>query len=211
MNVNRSIPEADERTRYKRIIRAAEELFKKHGFRGVTMEAVACDAVVAKATLYSYFKHKDALFLAVCTRMAELLERAFAAALRKQDAPLDLRIGDAILGKHRLAFELIRSSPHAEELYSHKAQLAGHVFARMNETMLGLLTEALQGDPALRPHAPRLARALYFGSGDLAARSTGVAEMDADVSAFVATHLAGARALHAVLPQPATRRASARA
>jgi AcrR family transcriptional regulator len=40
-------------------------LFKKVGFRAVTMELVAREANVAKATLYSYFKNKDELFLAV--------------------------------------------------------------------------------------------------------------------------------------------------
>jgi AcrR family transcriptional regulator len=46
------------------------------GFRAVTMELVAREANVAKATLYSYFKNKDELFLAVCARMARLLRGA---------------------------------------------------------------------------------------------------------------------------------------
>src|ERR1700722_14380679 len=60
----------EENARYKRAIRTAEELFKKVGFRAVTMELVAREANVAKATLYSYFKNKDELYLAVCARMA---------------------------------------------------------------------------------------------------------------------------------------------
>src|ERR1700760_3749028 len=59
----------EENARCRRTIRAAEELFKKAGFRAVTMELVAREANVAKATLYSYFKNKDELFLAVCARM----------------------------------------------------------------------------------------------------------------------------------------------
>src|SRR4029077_13230949 len=47
----------DENARYKRVVRTAEELFKKVGFRAVTMELVAREANVAKATLYSYFKN----------------------------------------------------------------------------------------------------------------------------------------------------------
>jgi len=38
----------DENARYKRAIRTAEELFKKVGFRAVTMELVAREANVAK-------------------------------------------------------------------------------------------------------------------------------------------------------------------
>ena len=58
----------DENARYKRVVRTAEELFKKVGFRAVTMELVAREANVAKATLYSYFKNKDELYMAVCAR-----------------------------------------------------------------------------------------------------------------------------------------------
>ena len=44
----------DESARLRRALRAAEELFKRVGFRGVTMEMVAREADMAKATLYSY-------------------------------------------------------------------------------------------------------------------------------------------------------------
>ena len=71
----------EERVRFKRVVRAADELFRTHGFRGVTMERVAREAAVAKATLYSYFKNKDELFVAVSNRMAALLVKAFTGAL----------------------------------------------------------------------------------------------------------------------------------
>src|SRR5882757_6182434 len=82
----------DENARYKRAIRTAEELFKKVGFRAVTMELVAREANVAKATLYSYFKNKDELYLAVCARMARILRGSVEQALMKPDAPLDERL-----------------------------------------------------------------------------------------------------------------------
>jgi AcrR family transcriptional regulator len=180
---------------HRRIMRAAEELFKRNGFRGVTMEAVARDAAVSKATLYSRFRNKDELFLGVCARMAQLLGRAFGDALAAPGQPLDERVLAALLAKHRLTSTLVRSSPHAEELFSHKAQLAGDLFARADGAMLQQLEEALGQDGVLKPSARRLARALFFGTGELAARSSGIDELESDLTAFVATHLAGARAL----------------
>jgi len=115
----------DENARYKRAIRTAEELFKKVGFRAVTMELVAREANVAKATLYSYFKNKDELFLAVCARMARLLRGAVEQALMKPDAPLDARVADAVIAKHRPIFALVRGSPHAAELFSYTHSMAG--------------------------------------------------------------------------------------
>jgi hypothetical protein len=50
-------------------------------------------------------------------------------------------------------------------------------------------------DPELSLNATQLARALYFGSGELAHRSQTAAEMETELNAFATTHLAGVRAL----------------
>ncbi|MDR0343507.1 MAG: TetR/AcrR family transcriptional regulator [Nocardiopsaceae bacterium] len=192
--------EADSSAAHRRIIRAAEELFKKSGFQGVTMEAVARDAAVSKATLYSRFRNKDELFQAVCSRMADLTSRAFGEALATQGEAVDQRALSAVLAKHRLTFTLVRSSPHAEDLFTHKAQLAGDLFERAENALLEQLGAVLAEDSALRPSAPQLARALLFAGGELAARSTTVAELESELGAFVTVHLAGARALARTRP-----------
>jgi AcrR family transcriptional regulator len=192
--------EADDSAVLRRIIRAAEELFKKSGFRGVTMEAVARDAAVSKATLYSRFRNKDELFLAVCSRMADLTSRAFGDALASQGQAVDQRVLSAVLAKHRLTFSLVRTSPHAEDLFTHKAQLAGDLFERADNAMLVQLAAVLAEDSALRPSAPQLAWALFFASGELAARSTTMAGLESELEAFVTVHLAGARALAGTTP-----------
>jgi AcrR family transcriptional regulator len=185
----------DENARYKRAIRAAEELFKKVGFRAVTMELVAREADVAKGTLYSYFKNKDELFLAVCARMARIEQRAVEQALSKPDVPLDARLADAIVAKHRTIFTLVRGSTHAAELFSYTHNMAGDIFAALDATILKMLQDAMAEDPVLGAQAQRLARALYFGSADLADRSATLADMEAELTTFTATHLAGVRAL----------------
>src|SRR5882757_9868168 len=150
----------DQNARYKRAIRTAEELFKRVGFRAVTMELVAREANVAKATLYSYFKNKDELFLAVCARMARLLRSAVEQALMKADAPLDARLADAVIAKHRLIFTLVRGSTHAAELFSYTHSMAGEIFADLDLSILEMLGAAMAQDPALSPRAKQIARAL---------------------------------------------------
>src|SRR5262245_61465277 len=186
--------EAEERARYKRIVRAADALFRANGFRGVTMEAVAREAAVAKATLYSYFRDKDALFVAVSSRMAAILRKAFADAIGAAGKTLDQRATDAIVGRYRMGWEYQRS-PHGEELVSHKHQLAADHFTQAIAAMVAQLEMVLREDPALAPDAARLARAVFYGSAELAARSDSLAALEADIGVFVATHLAGARAL----------------
>jgi AcrR family transcriptional regulator len=185
----------DENARHKRVIRSAEELFKKVGFRAVTMELVAREANVAKATLYSYFKNKDELYMAVCARMARILRGSVELALMKPETSLDERLADAIVAKHRPVFTLVRGSPHAAELFTYTHSMAGEIFANLDVEMLGMLRAAMADDPELAPNAEQLARALYFGSSALANRSETTAQMELELSAFGRAHLAGARAL----------------
>ncbi|MFK3669193.1 TetR/AcrR family transcriptional regulator [Leifsonia aquatica] len=67
------------------ILTAARELFLRDGFAGTTIEAIAASAGVSKATVYSNFADKDALFV-------ELLEVVTAEAggiLRSATAGLE--------------------------------------------------------------------------------------------------------------------------
>jgi AcrR family transcriptional regulator len=185
----------DENARYRRAIRAAEELFKKVGFRAVTMELVAREAEVAKATLYSYFKNKDELFLAVCARMAGILRGSVEEALQCAETPLDKRLAHAVIAKHRPVFTLVRASPHAAELFTYTHSMAGEIFAELDAAVLEMLAAAMADDPELAPNSKQLARALYFGSADLAARSETTVEMERELGDFATTHLAGVRAL----------------
>jgi AcrR family transcriptional regulator len=185
----------DENARYKRVIRTAEELFKKVGFRAVTMELVAREANVAKATLYSYFKNKDELYMAVCARMARILRGSVETALMKPDATLDERLAEAVVAKHRPVFTLVRGSPHAAELYSYTHSMASEIFANLDIEMLDMLKKAMADDPELGPNAEQLARALYFGSAALANKNGTTAQMELELGAFARAHLAGVRAL----------------
>jgi AcrR family transcriptional regulator len=185
----------DENARYKRVIRAAEELFKKVGFRAVTMELVAREANVAKATLYSYFKNKDELYVAVCARMARILRDSVEQALMKPDAPLDERLAEAVIAKHRPVFTLVRASPHAAELLTYTHSMAGEIFANLDLEMLDMFRAAMADDPQLGRSAEQLARALYFGSAPLASRSESTAQMEQEVGAFARAYLAGSRVL----------------
>jgi AcrR family transcriptional regulator len=185
----------DENARYKRVIRAAEELFKKVGFRAVTMELVAREANVAKATLYSYFKNKDELYVEVCARMARILRGSVEQALMRPDTALDERLADAVVAKHRPVFTLVRASPHAAELLTYTHSMAGEIFANLDVEMQDMLRKAIAEDPQLGRNAEQVARALYFGSAPLASRSESTAQMEQEVGAFARAYLAGARVL----------------
>jgi AcrR family transcriptional regulator len=79
---NDTAPSKSDETR-SRILNAALELFREHGFEQTTMRQIAAAADVAVGAAYYYFESKDALVMAFYERaqreMEPLLEQALAA------------------------------------------------------------------------------------------------------------------------------------
>ena len=61
----------------ERALDAAYKLFRRHGFRRVTMDEIAAAATLTKRTLYHHFKSKDALLAEVLKAQHELALQAF--------------------------------------------------------------------------------------------------------------------------------------
>ena len=53
--------------KYDQVIAGARDVFMREGYEGASVDTIARDAGVSKATLYSYFPDKQHLFLAVLT------------------------------------------------------------------------------------------------------------------------------------------------
>ena len=68
------------------ILDAAEQLFSRHGFYGVTVRQVAVECGVDTALIHYYFGAKRELFDAVFARRAEILNGARAEAMRAYQA-----------------------------------------------------------------------------------------------------------------------------
>jgi TetR/AcrR family transcriptional repressor of mexJK operon len=69
------------------IIDAASRTFLEFGFTGTSMDQVAAAASVSKQTVYSHFRSKEALFVAV---VGSMTGAADAAILPKLDMPMDI-------------------------------------------------------------------------------------------------------------------------
>lgn len=76
---------ARKRTAAKRasLTDAAQEIFRRDGFEGATMEAIAAAAGCSKATLYGYFASKEELFLAVLELSVDRQASAIIADVRE--------------------------------------------------------------------------------------------------------------------------------
>lgn len=62
------------------ILEAAARVFTEQGYHGATMRAIASAAGLGTGTLYLYFPSKDAVFLALVTRLEQLVLEAVVSA-----------------------------------------------------------------------------------------------------------------------------------
>lgn len=68
----RRAPGPSSRAKIASIVKAARKLFAENGYSETSMEAIAREARVGKATVYSHFTSKEDLFSAVVTLEGEL-------------------------------------------------------------------------------------------------------------------------------------------
>ncbi len=106
-------PRANEKRR--RIVEAAWRLALKSGLRATTMEALAREAGIAKATLYAHFPDKDAVFDGVIAELLIELAAAFDRGLSGEGA-VAARVGAALAGKYGVITRAVEGSPHAAEI-----------------------------------------------------------------------------------------------
>jgi AcrR family transcriptional regulator len=114
--------------RRDRLIDAAQAVFARDGLRGASMERIAAEAGVARATVYAYFADKEDAFRAVCQRLADGLVASAHAALAAPGPPA-ARVREALLAKHVFAFSAAHASPHVADLLAAKDRLAAPIFA----------------------------------------------------------------------------------
>src|SRR5215217_4650027 len=112
------------------ILDAAGKLFLAQGFAAVSMDAVAREAGVSKATLYAHFPGKDALFAAMvaerCDRMASEASALAGhgggteAALRRLcRTVLGFLVAPSTIAIHRIVqAEAVRAPGLAEAFYA---------------------------------------------------------------------------------------------
>jgi TetR/AcrR family transcriptional regulator len=78
----RKIREKEQRR--KEILDIAERLFFSHGYEDVSMDGIAREVELNKATLYLYFENKEALFAAIVLRGIGILENKFIECREKK-------------------------------------------------------------------------------------------------------------------------------
>lgn len=165
--------------RRARLLDAAETVFLRDGLRAASMDRIAQEAAVARATAYAYFSDKEAAFSAVAARLAGRLETAVAQELAGPGTAA-ARLIAALQAKHRLAWQVARSSPHAADLLAAKDRLAAPVFAQSMADITAQIAAALHAAGAAE--AADWARLIYASAAGIGAAAQDEAGLMADLA-----------------------------
>lgn len=74
----------EKEQRRTEIIEAAERLFFSRNYESVTMEEIARQVELNKATIYLYFKNKETLFATIVLRGVEILKKKYLTCMERQ-------------------------------------------------------------------------------------------------------------------------------
>lgn len=118
-------PEADDaNSRIDQIADAALRLFARYGYKRSSMDDIAREAGLAKATLYLHFKGKDDVFRAMLNLLARRVD-ARCQDVMAMAAPFPDRLRAMLHAQHGLAYACFGSGEHLAKLKAVMASIAG--------------------------------------------------------------------------------------
>ena len=144
------------------VLFGAREVFFRCGYEGATVDAIAAEGKVSKATMYSYFPTKEQLFLSVveseCGRLAEEILRPLSAGPepRAQLEKLALRMIDLVLDETYIC--LLRTCIGATEMLPEVGEVYFRAGPKRARELISKVLERLSREGALEiDNPPRVA------------------------------------------------------
>lgn len=113
----------DVTSRINQIADAATRLFARYGYKRSSMDDIAREAGLAKATLYLHFKGKDDVFRAMLDLLARRVE-ARSRDVLTMSAPFVDRLAAMLRAQHGLAYASCGTGEHLAELKAVMASIA---------------------------------------------------------------------------------------
>ncbi|MDO6588800.1 hypothetical protein DS901_14605 [Loktanella sp. D2R18] len=140
--------------RQNQILSAAKTLFFERGLRATTMAAISDVAGIAKPTLYSRYKDKNAIFQAVIASILDELRALMDEKFSKSGSVED-RLTAALVAKYCVVFDMLQS-PHVAQMMEDKVLYAGEAFEKLNTDVAkrieGMLSEEGYTNPSELTH-----------------------------------------------------------
>jgi AcrR family transcriptional regulator len=81
--------EREQNMRYEMILEAASQLFREKGFETTTVDEIAALAELGKGTIYSYFKSKDQIYIAILEKGLEAFQARIDLVIQSPTSAID--------------------------------------------------------------------------------------------------------------------------
>jgi AcrR family transcriptional regulator len=152
----------------ERLLDAAEEKFRRHGYKRTTIDDITAAAGTGKGSLYLHFESKQEIYLAVVRRTLERFV-ARAAKVLQSSTPVPQRMQQLIrlTVDHYGKDELLHASLFGSDLV--EGEISRMAAAVQRERMIALLEQTLiagQREGAVRTNIdPAAAAAILFEIG----------------------------------------------
>jgi len=127
------------------ILAAAHTQFKQYGYRKTSMEDIARELGISRASLYSYFDNKDEIFRGVSISLHEAALAEARSCLQAEFKSEGLRkqVQDALLARHTPFQDAFVQSPHGQELHDEYSRLCGDIVADSHIRFQAMLASTL--------------------------------------------------------------------
>ena len=186
------------------ILSAAQVQFGQYGFRRTSMEDIARETGVSRASLYSYFENKEEIFRSV---VSSLHERSLADAecrlkgADEEHADLAARVTAALMARIRPFHEIVVQSAHGAEIQDENNRLCGDLVLESSQRFLKMLSTAIgaaarAGEIDLKRAgltAPGAAELILLATTGLKQGAADEATVERRVRSFVGVFVAGLR------------------
>ena len=131
------------------ILEAAFIQFSRYGFRRTSMEDIAQETGISRASIYSYFENREEVFRSLSTALHERALGEAESSLKDTEGrgrtspDLGSRIESALLAKIEPFHKVLTESPHGNELADENSQRCGDLVRESQKRFQSMLTEAL--------------------------------------------------------------------
>lgn len=133
----------DASARADQIADAALRLFARYGYKRSSMDDIAREAGLAKATLYLHFKGKDDVFRAMVGLLARRVE-ARCREVMAMEAPFAGKLRALLLAFHGQAYASFGTGEHLVELKAVMASVAANELQAFEQIFNGFAQQLLR-------------------------------------------------------------------
>lgn len=126
------------------ILDAAFRVFSLYGYRRTSMDDIAKETGVSRASLYAHFANKEEIFRSLSLALHEAALAEAERALKDRGAGLADRVEAALAAKLGRLHGVLAGSPHGAEIMDENSRLCGDVVSSSSSRLQAMLATAFR-------------------------------------------------------------------